>query len=295
MKILVTGTNGQVGFQLKKQLSQRDDINLRALDRNGLDISDAAAVDQAVDGFQPDVIINAAAYTAVDKAETDVDAAYRVNCEGPKNLAVAAQRNAAALLHISTDYVFSGNKDSVYRETDPVDPQGIYGKSKLAGERAVSDACERHIILRTAWVFGEDGNNFVKTMLRLGAERDELGIVADQFGGPTYAVDIAAALIKIAEKVCAEDFDQYGVYHYSGLPHVSWFDFADYIFDRAVEKQLISRKPSLNRLTTTEYPTPARRPANSRLATDKIAQAFDVVPSDWKRALGNIEHYLSRG
>jgi dTDP-4-dehydrorhamnose reductase len=131
-------------------------------------------------------------------------------------------------------------------------------------------------------------------MLRLGAERDELGIVADQVGGPTYAGDIAAALIRIAEAVCREDFDQYGIYHYSGLPHVSWFDFAEYIFDQAVGKQLLPRKPRLKRLTTAEYPTPAKRPANSRLATDKIAQTFDVAPSDWKKALDNIEHYLGK-
>jgi dTDP-4-dehydrorhamnose reductase len=291
---MVTGTHGQVGFQLRQQLSQRGDVDLLALDRSGLDITDGTAVDQIVDGFQPDVIINAAAYTAVDKAEEDRARAFAVNCEGPRNLAVAAQRHGAALLHISTDYVFSGTKDGLYLETDPVDPQGVYGETKLAGEKAVIAACERHIILRTAWVFGEHGNNFVKTMLRLGLEREELGIVADQVGGPTYAGDIAAALIKIAETVCSESFDQYGTYHYSGLPHVSWFDFADCIFDQAVGKQLLPSKPRLNPLTTEEYPTPAKRPANSRLATDKIAQVFDVAPSDWKKALDNIEDYLER-
>jgi dTDP-4-dehydrorhamnose reductase len=295
MKILVTGSNGQVGYQLKRQLLQRTDVELLALNRNELDIVDCAAVDQAVHAFQPDIIINAAAYTAVDKAETDLDAAYAVNCDGPRNLAVAAQRNAAALLHISTDYVFSGDKGDVYFESDPVDPQAVYGKSKLAGELAVLEVCERHIVLRTAWVFGEYGNNFVKTMLRLGNERDELGIVADQVGGPTYAGDIATALIKIAGVVCHEDFVNFGIYHYSGLPHVSWFDFADYIFDQAVAKQLLPCKPLLNCLATEDYPTPAKRPANSRLATDKIAQIFDVAPSDWKKALSNIKQYLNKG
>jgi len=197
----------------------------------------------------------------------------------------------AAILHISTDYVFEGNKNGEYAESDATNPQGVYGESKLAGEMAVAKACDKHIILRTAWVFGENGNNFVKTMLRLGATRDALSIVGDQFGGPTYAGDIANTLIQMAKCISQGDNVDYGVYHFSGLPHVSWFEFADAIFDSAVKQEVMVKKPSLSSITTEQYPTPAKRPSNSRLSTDKITQAFSVEASDWKAALNNIQAY----
>ena len=167
----------------------------------------------------------------------------------------------------------------------------FYGESKLAGEVAVAEACEKHIILRTAWVFGESSNNFVKTMLRLGENRDVLSIVGDQFGGPTYAGDIANTLIQIAKRINQGDAVEYGVYHYSGLPHVSWFDFADAIFDVAVEQGVLEKKPRLTSITTDQYPTPAKRPGNSRLSTEKITLGFSVKASDWKAALNNIQAY----
>ncbi|TKF54894.1 dTDP-4-dehydrorhamnose reductase, partial [Vibrio kanaloae] len=232
--------------------------------------------------------------TAVDKAEEEVDLSYAINRDGPKYLAQAAQSVGAAILHISTDYVFEGNKAGEYVETDTTNPQGVYGESKLAGEIAVSEACDKHIILRTAWVFGENGNNFVKTMLRLGATRDSLSIVGDQFGGPTYAGDIAGALIQIAKCITQGDAVEYGVFHYSGLPHVSWFDFADAIFDVAVEQGVLANKPSLMSITTDQYPTPAKRPSNSRLSTEKITQGFSIEASDWNAALNNIQAYTEQ-
>ncbi|PMO17528.1 dTDP-4-dehydrorhamnose reductase [Vibrio sp. 10N.222.54.B6] len=291
MRVLITGCYGQVGSCLTKQLADNENTTVLALDREHLDITNQEAVSTAVAEFKPSIIINAAAHTAVDKAEEEVDLSYAINRDGPKYLAQAAQSVGAAMLHISTDYVFEGNKAGEYVETDATNPQGVYGKSKIAGEIAVAEACDKHIILRTAWVFGESGNNFVKTMLRLGEDRDALSIVGDQFGGPTYAGDIANALIQIAKRINQGDAVEYGVYHYSGLPHVSWFDFADAIFDVAVEQGVVAKKPSLTSITTDQYPTPAKRPSNSRLSTEKITQGFSVKASDWKAALNNIQAY----
>ena len=291
-KILITGAHGQVGFCLTQQ-AQVSGWSVLAIDRDKLDITDPQAVASLVNEYQPDVIINAAAHTAVDKAETEVDASYAINRDGPNYLAQIAASVGAAILHISTDYVFSGDKEGVYTEDDLVAPQGVYGASKLAGEEAVSAANPKHIILRTAWVFGEHGNNFVKTMLRLGAQRDQLGIVADQFGGPTYAGDIAAALLAIAEKaVATPDTVNWGVYHFAGEPHVNWHQFAQAIFDKAIEQQLLVKAPQLNELTTADYPTPAKRPANSRLDCRKIVTEFGIQPSNWLRALENIRAYM---
>ncbi|UPR47532.1 dTDP-4-dehydrorhamnose reductase [Vibrio cyclitrophicus] len=291
MRVLITGCYGQVGSCLTKQLASNENMTVLALDREHLDITNQDAVHAAIAEFQPTIIINAAAHTAVDKAEEEVELSYAINRDGPKYLAQAAQSVGAAILHISTDYVFEGNKVGEYVETDATNPQGVYGESKLAGEIAVAEACEKHIILRTAWVFGESGNNFVKTMLRLGENRDALSIVGDQFGGPTYAGDIANTLIQIAKLINQGDAVECGVYHYSGLPHVSWFDFADAIFDVAVEQGVLEKKPRLTSITTDQYPTPAKRPSNSRLSTEKITLGLSVKASDWKAALNNIQAY----
>ncbi|MEZ9520079.1 dTDP-4-dehydrorhamnose reductase [Vibrio splendidus] len=291
MRVLITGCYGQVGSCLTKQLANNENTTVLALDREHLDITNQEAVHAEVAKFEPSIIINAAAHTAVDKAEEEVELSYAINRDGPKYLAQAAQSVGAAMLHISTDYVFEGNKVGEYVETDATNPQGVYGESKIAGEIAVAESCEKHIILRTAWVFGESGNNFVKTMLRLGANRDALSIVGDQFGGPTYAGDIAKTLIQIAKRINQGDAVEYGVYHYSGLPHVSWFDFSDAIFDVAVEQGVLENKPSLTSITTAQYPTPAKRPSNSRLSTEKITLGFSVKASDWKTALNNIQAY----
>ncbi|UOE80921.1 dTDP-4-dehydrorhamnose reductase [Vibrio splendidus] len=291
MRVLITGCHGQVGSSLTQKLSEHKNTVVLALDKKQLDITNSDAVLAAVDVFQPTVIINAAAYTAVDKAEEQIKLSYAINRDGPKYLAEAAQKVNAAILHISTDYVFEGNEIGEYLETDVTNPQGVYGASKLAGETEVAKACEKYVIIRTAWVFGQHGNNFVKTMLRLGASRGELGIVGDQFGGPTYAGDIAKVLIKIAQCFDQGDDVESGVYHFSGLPHVSWFDFADTIFDVAVQRGVLVKKPSLTSITTAQYPTPAKRPGNSRLNTEKITQALSIEASDWLAALHNIKAY----
>lgn len=292
MRILITGSHGQVGCSLTDRLSKNENITVLAVDRDKLDITDKYAVKAIVDEFKPNIIINAAAHTAVDKAEVEVELSYAINRDGPKYLAKAAHDVGAAILHISTDYVFEGNKVGQYVESDTTNPQGVYGESKLAGEIAVAEACDKHVILRTAWVFAENGNNFVKTMLRLGATRDALSVVGDQLGGPTYAGDIANALIKIAQKITEGDVIEYGVYHFSGLPHVSWFEFAESIFDTAAKHGLIYKKPSLTSITTEQYPTPAKRPSNSRLSTEKINNAFLIEASDWQLALTRINEYL---
>jgi dTDP-4-dehydrorhamnose reductase len=290
LKVMITGCYGQVGHCLVEQLEPVADI--LAVDRAELDITDETAVKIAVKKFHPDVIINAAAHTAVDKAEDEVDLSYAINCNGPKFLAEAANDINATILHISTDYVFSGDKKGIYSELDSTAPQGVYGESKLAGELAVINACPKHIILRTAWVFGENGNNFVKTMLRLAKSHDTLGVVGDQFGGPTYAGDIASALIKIAQAIHNGENEKFGTYHFSGLPHVSWSEFAENIFEKAVEQLVIKKSPAVNSISTTEYPTPAKRPENSKLDTALITSKFSISASDWKLALSNLNAYV---
>lgn len=291
MKILVTGANGQVGYCLRQQLSATK-LKFVALTREELDISDAQAVGNAVEQILPDIIINAAAYTAVDKAEHERELAFRINRDGAANLARAAKQIGAAILHISTDYVFAGDAKGTYSENFPTAPQGVYGQSKLEGELAVAASNDKHIILRTAWVFGEHGNNFVKTMVRLGKTRDSLGVVADQEGGPTYAGDIAKALIAIAQQYADGATIEWGTYHYSGLPHISWFGFAQHIFAEVEEAKLYGKAaPQLNAITTADYPTPAKRPANSKLDCRKIEHTFGITASDWQSALKNINAY----
>jgi dTDP-4-dehydrorhamnose reductase len=289
MRILVTGCNGQVGFLLKEMLSNK--VELLALTRQELDITNENLVKDTVSNFKPNVVINAAAYTAVDKAEIEDELAFAINSDGPEYLAKAASRVNASLVHLSTDYIFEGNKSRPYLETDPVNPQGIYGKSKLAGENAVIKHCQKHIILRTAWVFGEHGNNFVKTMLRLGKERDALSIVSDQFGGPTYAGDIATAIIKIVDKIHTCKQIKWGVYHYSGMPHVSWYEFSENIFAKAKQKGVLENTPKLSAISTAEFPTPAQRPGNSKLNCKAIEAEFGIMPSNWQAELNNIKKY----
>lgn len=291
MKILLTGANGQVGYCLQQQLSESG-WDFVALTRDELDITDLDAVNNAVARIQPDIIINAAAYTAVDKAEQEQELTYAINRDGPSNLARAAKSINAAIVHISTDYVFAGDATGTYSEEDVTAPQGVYGQSKLEGEDAVIAANDKHIILRTAWVFGEHGNNFVKTMIRLGRSRDNLGIVADQEGGPTYAGDIASTILAIAKHYADGKPTPWGIYHYSGSPHISWFGFAQHIFAEVKQAGIYAKPiPQLNAITTADYPTPAKRPANSKLDCSKLEQAFGLTPSDWQSALKNINAY----
>lgn len=289
MRVLITGCNGQVGHCLTERL--KDKAVLLALDYEGLDITDQAAVFSVVSEFLPDYIINAAAHTAVDRAEQEVELSNAINRDGPKYLAQAAESCGAVMLHISTDYVFDGEGEKAYIESDLTYPQGVYGQSKLAGEQAVADECSKHLILRTAWVFGEHGNNFVKTMLRLAQTRDELNIVGDQFGGPTYAGDIADALIVMVDYIKQGQQPVWGVYHFSGMPYVSWYEFAAKIFQLAETKGVLAKQPKIFSIPTSAYPTSAKRPVNSRLDCSKIENQFGIKPSDWKASLENIQAY----
>ncbi len=283
MRILLSGANGQLGRCIQDACI--DSVHeLKSLGRDGLDITDAGEVDRIVNEFCPDVIINAAAYTAVDKAESEPELAHAINVTGAANLAAVAEKVGALLIHISTDYVFDGRASVPYTEEDKTNPQGVYGQTKLEGEREVQLRCKKHIILRTAWVFSEYGNNFLKTMLRLGKERSELGVVADQVGCPTYAGDIAKMCFVIAERVM-EGRARIGIYHFAGDKAVSWYTFANAIFDEAKNGGLLAVKPIVNPITTTEYPTPAIRPAYSVMASEKLVNSFGGVACDWNSAL----------
>lgn len=286
MRVLITGARGQVGHELVHQAPQT--VELIALGSQELDISCAEQVKQAMHTHRPDLIINAAAYTAVDQAETDSERAYAVNHAGCLHLAQAAQQLNIPLLHISTDYVFSGTAQTAYRETDSCQPQSIYGASKLAGEQAIVQHCPQHIILRTSWVFGTEGNNFVKTMLRLAQTRDELSIVADQQGNPTSARSIANALWAITLQYQSNPSQPWGIYHYSGTPACTWYDFAENIFQQALQLSLIKQSPQLNAITTADYPTPAKRPAYSVLDNQLISDTFGIKASNWREELHTV-------
>lgn len=287
-KFLVTGANGQVGRCLVERL--KDKADLLALTKDHLDITNKQEVFNIVQQFKPDVIINAAAYTAVDRAETEIALAKAINIDGAKNLAEAAQIVNAIILHISTDYVFDGKLNRPYVESDAVNPQGVYGETKLMGEQEVLLVNPRSIILRTAWVFAEHGHNFVKTMLRLGNERESISIVNDQFGAPTYAGDIADALIKISYIVLNNN-ELFGIYHYTGFPYVSWYDFAEEIFRQAKLQNILHHIPLLKAISSSEYPTPAKRPINSRLNLNKIQQIFNIQPSNWRQKINKLNDY----
>ena len=290
-RILITGGSGQVGHCLKAQLEGCAELSVP--DSSALNIADRRSVRQAVETFRPDYIINAAAYTAVDKAENDAERAFAVNRDGARHLAEAAEAAGATMLHISTDYVFDGAGGAPYDEAAPTAPQNIYGASKLAGEQAVLAACRHAVVMRTSWVFGAHGQNFVKTMLRLGRERDSLGIVADQYGAPTAAADIAAALITIVRRHTPEQLaERAGIYHYCGSPYASWFEFAETIFAEAAAQGVLAKIPAVKPIATADYPTPAKRPADSRLDCGKIRTVFGIGPCDWHSALSDLRPYL---
>ena len=283
MRVLITGALGQVGQEL--MLSAPASWQVSGFGSKELDISDAQKVLDTVQQLQPQLIINAAAYTAVDKAESDMERAYAINQHGTHNLAQAAQSVDCPLLHISTDYVFDGQHNQPYTEHDTAAPNSVYGDSKWQGEQAITAICRKHIILRTSWVFGLHGNNFVKTMLRLGRERDALSIVSDQVGGPTSARSIAQALWQIAQQYQSSGDGPWGTYHFSGAPTCSWYDFAEEIFAQAAALQLITKVPELKPINTHDYPTPAQRPAYSVLDNTKLNEHLNIMQSHWKTEL----------
>jgi dTDP-4-dehydrorhamnose reductase len=285
--VLVFGATGQIGRELVGQ-AWPDGIRAVGADRGTADIADRTAVGHAFARMRPDLVVNAAAYTAVDGAEQEPARAFAVNRDGAAHLAEACAAQSVPLIHLSTDYVFDGAKAGAYAEDDPVAPLGVYGASKLAGEAAIQARLERHVILRTAWVFGVHGHNFVKTMLRLGAERSALRIVADQHGCPTEAADIARAIARIAAALLrpGDPAPRFGTFHYAGAPATTWHGFAEAIFRRAAAHG--RPVPTLTAIATADYPTPARRPANSMLATDKLERTYAIAPCDWPVALDRV-------
>jgi dTDP-4-dehydrorhamnose reductase len=284
--VLVIGCRGQVGRELM-EAQPPGGVSPVGLGHGDLDVTDRDAVRRVIDRYRPVLIVNAAAYTAVDRAESEPEAAFAVNADGPAHLAEAAAAAGIALVHLSTDYVFDGAQAGAYREDDPVRPLNVYGGSKAAGERAIRERLERHVILRTSWVFGTHGTNFVQTMLRLGRERDRLLVVADQRGCPTGAADIADAILGIAHQLLVEGRDSvWGTYHFAGQGSTTWYDFAEAIFERAAP--FWGRRPEVAPITTADYPTPARRPAASVLDCTRFERIFALPRRPWSERLDAV-------
>jgi dTDP-4-dehydrorhamnose reductase len=277
-KVFITGKNGQVGRELVERAAELK-IDAVSFDSSELDICDREKVIAAIAEHKPSVVINAAAYTAVDKAETEIDQAYAVNCDGVENLALACKSQNIPLIHISTDYVFDGEKEAPYLELDTPNPKGVYGASKYAGEQVLRATWEKHIIVRVSWVFGRHGNNFVKTMLHLAKDKDEISVVNDQFGAPTSTIDIARVLLNLST---VENID-FGLYHLESNPKTSWYGFAVKIFEEAKEIGLLEKSPVVKPISSAHYPTPTKRPVNSKLATDK-----GLLSANWPKALSQI-------
>lgn len=286
-KILITGAQGQIGKELVTIANEKS-FGVIAASRAELDITQQQNVEEYIALHQPNIVINAAAHTAVDRAESEEGLAFAINRDGASNIAGACKKYNIPLLHISTDYVFDGTNSIAYTENDPVSPLGAYGASKWQGEEAIRQTLSEHLILRVAWVFGAQGNNFVKTMLRLGKDRDELNVVADQFGGPSPAKDIAQTLINLAERYKNNNSLAWGTYHYCGNTKTSWYDFSIEIFKQAYDKGLLKKHIKVNPITTAEYPTAAKRPVNSMLDCTKIETTFGIEMPDWKKALAQV-------
>ena len=284
--ILLTGVGGQLGWEVARRVQAP--LTIQALGRAHLDITNRGQVLKAVAAASPKVVVNAAAYTAVDKAEADRNTAFAVNRDGAAHLAEACARHNLPLIHVSTDYVFDGRKPAPYMEDDPPAPLGVYGASKQAGEVAVREGCARHVILRTAWVHGVHGSNFVKTVLRLGRQRSLLRIVDDQYGSPTFAGDLAGAVISVAGRIIDSTLppNGTGTFHCAGSGTTTWCGFARRIFSVAGPR--LETAPKIHAITTAEYPTPARRPANSVLDCGKLARIYGIVLRPWEEALAEM-------
>ncbi|MES2356542.1 MAG: dTDP-4-dehydrorhamnose reductase [Pseudomonadota bacterium] len=289
MRILLTGKNGQVGWELQRTLAILGDVI--ALDRNGMDLSNADSIRQAIRQIKPNLIVNAAAYTAVDKAESEPGIAMAINGVAPGIMAEEAKRLNAAIIHYSTDYIFDGMKTSPYIETDIPNPVSVYGRTKLAGEQAIAAVDVAHMIFRTSWVYGLRGKNFLLTMQRLAKERNELRIVNDQFGAPTWCRTIAeATALAIARLPAPFSEMPKEIYHLTAIGKASWFEFAVAIM-RHSEKSSISSLPTIVPITTHEYPLPAKRPVNSRLSVEKFTSAFGFQLPPWAHGLALCMDY----
>ncbi|KOF13394.1 dTDP-4-dehydrorhamnose reductase [Ensifer adhaerens] len=284
-RILITGGAGQVGTELLG-CTWPDDVQLFAPTRRELDLSDCENIVNYIADGDFCGVINCGAYTAVDRAETDVLTAWRINALAPAAIAVATRKHGIPVVHISTDYVFDGRKSEPYSEDDPVAPLGVYGASKEAGEQAIRTGNPRHVIVRTAWVFSAQGANFVKTMLRLGGERPLIKVVNDQCGCPTAALDIASAVAVIILRLIEDGHAPVGTYNFVNDGSATWYDFAREIFEQ--RRGAGHEVPALEPIGTNQYPTPARRPANSRLSIDKLRRDFAIEPRDWTAALRQV-------
>ena len=280
MKILITGTNGQLGQELHQHLSEKS-YSITGLSREKLDLANPDNIRQVLQEIKPDLIINSGAYTAVDKAESEEEMAFAINGKAPGILAEEVKKIGGRLIHVSTDYVFDGNASQPYLESEETNPLGVYGKSKLAGEKAIQEVGGEYIILRTAWVYGVGGKgNFVKTMLRLGGEREEIRVVCDQIGSPTWTGDLAEAIGRLIELKWEP-----GIYHYTNSGVASWYDFSVAIFEEAKQRSFPIKVERVIPITTSEYPTPARRPAFSVLSSKKIAAVLGSHPPHWRQSL----------
>jgi dTDP-4-dehydrorhamnose reductase len=287
MRLYVIGGQGQVARSLREAAACDTDIVFGWARRPEVDLLRPASIAQALAEFRPDIVINPAAYTAVDKAESEPEQAFAVNRDGARAVAAAAASQGVPVIHLSTDYVFDGTKDIPYVEGDPVNPRSVYGRSKLEGELAVAAVNPQHIVLRTAWVYSPFGTNFARTMLRLAGERDQLRVVDDQLGCPTYAPDIALAAIAVAKKVIGEGWSPKfaGVTHLVGPDALTWYEFASDIVRGAALRG--GRLVPISPIATSDYPTPAERPANSRLSTARLASVFDVRLPPLERSLAD--------
>jgi dTDP-4-dehydrorhamnose reductase len=293
--ILLLGANGQVGYELSRALGARD--GFVALDRAGADLSRPESLRAVVLHCRPKVIINAAAYTAVDQAESEPDLARDVNAVAPGVLAKAAEEIGACIVHYSTDYVFDGRKGGAYVETDSTNPLSVYGRTKLAGEDAVRKLASRHLVFRTSWLLGVHGRNFLKTILRLAAERETLNVVADQYGAPTSAELVADVTARVLQSMlsASKDDRRWGVYHLAAAGKTSWHGCARYVVQRARELgiSLKATPEAVVPISTVDYPAHAARPANSRLNTEKLRAEFGIKLPDWKRDVDRILHQLN--
>ena len=286
MKVLLVGSRGQLGWELLNATKECG-LDCEGLDTPQFELTDKEAVERAVGREEFSLVVNAAAYTAVDKAESERAQAFAVNAEGPRYLALACAKNNIPLIHISTDYVFDGSKKTPYTESDPISPMGAYGESKAAGEASVRDNLDKHIILRTSWLYSTHGNNFVKTILRLASEREELRVVADQYGCPTYAADLAGAILHISEQIRSAWAIPWGNYHYCGKGVTTWHGFAEKICELAKESRPLQVK-RVSAIATEEYPTPARRPPYSALDCSKIERVFGIRTRPWQDSLAEM-------
>jgi dTDP-4-dehydrorhamnose reductase len=291
IRILVIGASGQLGRELMRA-GRPAGVTVRGLTRAEVDLETPAA-EQAVQSFRPDAVINAAAHTAVDQAESDPEPAWRLNRDVPARLAAATAAVGAAFIHISTDYVFDGAKGAPYVESDPVCPLNVYGKSKAAGEAAVLAASPRNMVVRTSWLYAAAGNNFVRTMLRLAAERDLVRVVDDQQGSPTAAADLAAALVRATLRAVTEPATPGGIYHYVGRGATTWHGFAVRIFSRLAALGL--PHPATEAIPSSAYPVPARRPADSRLDCSRFAATFGLEPPPWEDSLDKVLNEILSG